>query len=177
MEDSSGYPLEQLKNIKKNRFDQAVKILEEKKALLDKAKLKLYDVMRERDEVLSHKKNKLEQLRNALDEGTTTDKIGQMKLYMKVVDQQLAEKEKKVTEQKKVVDAAQKQVDVATADMFQKKKDVEKLEMHKTQWQKEAQYATQQKEAVEQDEQGSSTHALRKREAKARKKEKNDHAH
>ncbi|MBX9744166.1 MAG: hypothetical protein K2X08_03025 [Chlamydiales bacterium] len=78
---------------------------------------------------------------------------------------------------KKAVDAAQKQVDVATADMFQKKKDVEKLEMHKTQWQKEAQYATQQKEAVEQDEQGSSTHALRKREANARKKEKNDNAH
>ncbi|MBX9744167.1 MAG: hypothetical protein K2X08_03030 [Chlamydiales bacterium] len=101
MNDSSSYPLEQLMNIKRNRFDQAVKILEEKKALLDKAKLKLYDVMRERDEVLSHKKNKLQQLRNALDEGTTTDKIEQMKLYMKVVDQQLAEKEKKVTEQKK----------------------------------------------------------------------------
>ena len=31
------YPLEQLVSIKKNRFDQAVKILEEKKALLDKA--------------------------------------------------------------------------------------------------------------------------------------------
>ena len=33
------YPLEQLMTIKKNRFDQAVKTLEQKKALLEKAGL------------------------------------------------------------------------------------------------------------------------------------------
>jgi flagellar biosynthesis chaperone FliJ len=177
MNPSLNYPLEQLMTIKKNRFDQAVKTLEEKKALLDKATAKLYDVTRERDEVLTHKKAKLDQLRNELDAGTTTDKIQQMKAYLKVVDAKLLEKEKKVIEQKKVVDAAQKQVELATEEVFQRKKDLEKLEMHKTQWQKEVQYATEQKEAVEQDDQGSATYALRKKEAELRKKEreKNDH--
>jgi hypothetical protein len=171
MNHSVKYPLEQLVTIKKNRFDQAVKVLEQKKALLDKETAKLYDVTRERDEVLIHKKAKLDQLRDKLDAGTTSDKIQQMKAYLKVVDAKLLEKEKKVVEQKKAVEAAQKQVDLATEEVFQRKKDVEKLEMHKTQWQKEMQYVTEQKEAVEQDDQGSATHALRKKEAELRKKE------
>lgn len=172
MDNPSSYPLEQLIPIKKNRFDQAVKILEEKKALLDKEKAKLYDITRQRDEVLSHKKAKLEQLRNKLDEGTTSDKVQQMKVYLKVVDGKLAEKEKKVVEQQKAVDAAQKQVDLATEQVFQRKKDLEKLEMHKTEWQKEADYLIGQKEAAEQDEQGSATHALRKKEDALRKKQR-----
>ena len=88
------YPLEQLMTIKKNRFDQAVKTLEEKKAILEKAYEKLYDLTQERDEVLSHKTAKLTQLRETLDEGTTTDKIQQMKVYLKTVDEKLAEKQK-----------------------------------------------------------------------------------
>lgn len=175
MDNSSSYPLEQLIPIKKNRFDQAVKVLEEKKAILDKEKNKLYDVTRQRDEVRIHKKAKLEQLRNALDEGMRTDKIQQMKAYLKVVDAKLAEKEKKVIEQQKAVDAAQKQVDLATEQVFQRKKDLEKLEMHKTEWQKEMKYIEGQKEALEQDEQGSATHALRKKEAALRKKQREIH--
>lgn len=163
MDTSSSYPLEQLIPIKKNRFDQAVKVLEEKKAALDKETSRLYDVTRQRDEVLSHKKAKLEQLRNALDEGTTTDKIQQMKAYLKVVDAKLAEKEKKVVEQQKAVDAAKKQVDLATQQVFQKKKDLEKIEMHKTEWQKEMKYVETQKETLEQDEQSSARHIVRKK--------------
>ena len=88
------YPLEQLMTIKKNRFDQAVRILEEKKALLEKAQAKLDELTRHRDEVASHKAAKLAQLRAALDEGFPTDKIQQMKVYLKVVDEELLEKEK-----------------------------------------------------------------------------------
>ncbi len=166
------YPLEQLMVIKKNRFDQAVKILEQKKEILEKAYEKLYTLTQERDKVLQHKKDKLAQLRGALDEGTTTDKIQQMKAYMKTVQERLAEREKKVVDQQKQVDLAQKQVDLATDELFQRKKDLEKLEIHKQEWEKEVRYWTEQKEAVEHDEQGSATHTLRKREAETRKRER-----
>ena len=165
------YPLEDLMAIKKTRFDQAVKILEEKKALLEKAYEKLYDVTKERDAALDHKTAKLTQLRQALDEGTPTDKIQQMKVYLKLVEETLAEKEKKVVAQKKEVDLAQQQVDAATAELFQRKKDLEKLELHKEEWIKEVHYWTIRKEAGELDEQGAAVHEMLKRETKKRSKE------
>ncbi len=166
------YPLQQLVLIKKNRFDQAVKTLEEKKLILEKAYEKLYEVTQERDQALEHKMAKLTQLREALDSGTSTDKIQQMKVYLKLVDEKLAEKEKKVKEQQKQVDLAQAQVDLATEELFQRKKDLEKLEMHKTEWEKEVRYWTEQKEGVEQDEQGSATYLLRKRDKENRDKQR-----
>ncbi|MBU6383564.1 MAG: type III secretion T3S chaperone [Verrucomicrobia bacterium] len=165
------YPLEQLMTIKKNRFDQAVKTLEQKKEILEKAYEKLYVVTQERDQTLSHKRAKLAQLREALDEGTTTDKIQQMKAYAKTVDEKLAVAEKKVVDQQKQVDIAQKQVDIATDELFQRKKDLEKLELHKQEWVKEVRYWVEQKEAVEHDEQGAQTHTLRQKENKIRKKD------
>lgn len=170
------YPLEQMLAIKKNRFDAAVKTLEEKKALLEKAYERLYDLTQERDETLRHKIAKLEQLRADLDKGEPSAIIQRGKIYLKVVDEKLAEKEKKVVEQQKAVEAAQKQVDLATDDLFQKKKDLEKLEMHKKEWEKEMRYWAMQKEGVEQDEQGSATYLLRKREKEIRKieREKNE---
>lgn len=170
--DPLNYPLEQLMTIKKNRFDQAVKALEAKKLILEKEYDKLYTLTQERDEVLQHKVAKLSQLRQAMDEGTTTDKIQQMKTYLKIVDEKLVEKEKKVTRQQSEVDKAQKQVDLATEELFQRKKDLEKLQMHREEWEKEVHYWIEQKEAAEHDEQGSATHLIRKREAEKRKKEK-----
>ena len=162
------YPLEQMVTIKKNRFDAAVKTLEEKKALLEKAYELLYDLTQEKDKVLAHKMAKLTQLREDLDHGDI-EKVKQDKAYLKIVEENLAEKEKKVAAQQKIVDAAQKQVDIATDDLFQKKRDLEKLELHKKEWEKEERYVLLQKEGVEHDEQGSSTHYLRKKEAEARK--------
>jgi hypothetical protein len=164
------YPLEQMIAIKQNRFDAAVKVLEEKKTLLEKAYEKLYDVTQERDEVKKHKMDKLTQLRHELDRTTTVEKIQRAKVYLKIVDEKLAEKERKVVDAQKQVDAAQKQVDIATDDLFQKKKDLEKLEIHKKEWEKEVGYWALQKETLEQDEQGSSTHGLHKRERERRKK-------
>lgn len=165
------YPLEQLILIRKNQFDQAVKILEEKKSLLAKATQKLNELTKERDVVLQHKIDKLNQLRATLDEGTTSDKIQQMKGYLKTVDEKLLEKEKKVKEQQKQVDIAQKQVDVATQEMYQAQKDLEKIEIGKVEWDKENAHLIRQKEANEQDEQGSITHTTRKREADRRNRE------
>ena len=59
MADPLNYPLEQLMTIKKNRFDQAVKTLEEKKAILEKEYEKLYDATQERDRVRDHRIAKL----------------------------------------------------------------------------------------------------------------------
>lgn len=168
------YPLEQLMQIKKNRFNQAVKTLEQKKEILEKSYEKLYDLTVQRDEVLAHKQEKLSQLRQTLDEGTeiTPDKIVRMKNYLNSVNEKLAEHEKKVVEQQKQVDLAQKQVDLATDELFQRKKDLEKLELHKLEWEKEFRYWVEQKEAVEQDELGSQTHTQRKKEREMRKKHK-----
>lgn len=165
------YPLAQLMTIKKNRFDQAVKTLEQKKLLLEAAYEKLFDATQERDKILEHKMAKLTQLREALDTGTSTDKIQQMKVYLKIVDERLQEKEKKVVQCQTQVDLAQKQVDLATEELFQRKKDLEKLEIHKAEWEKEMRYWTERKEGAEQDEQGSAAYTLRKREAETRKKD------
>ncbi|MBM3184637.1 MAG: type III secretion T3S chaperone [Chlamydiae bacterium] len=172
MEPSKNYPLEQMLTIKKNRFDAAVKTLEEKKAILEKEYEKLFDITQKRDEVLAHKTAKLKQLREELDAGTTTDKIQQGKAYLKIVDEKLAKEQKKVEEQQKQVDIAQKQVDIATDDLFQKKKDLEKLELHKKEWEKEMQYWAIREEAIEHDEQGSATHSIRKKEQKKRREKR-----
>src|SRR5690606_38815392 len=109
------------------------------------------------------------QLRESLDAGTTTDKIQQMKVYLKTDDEKVLEKEKKLQEAQKAVDLAQKQVDLATVELFQRKKDLEKLEIHKEEWEKEMRYWSDRKEGAEQDEQGSATHTMRKRDAEKRK--------
>ena len=94
-----------------------------------------------------------------------------MKTYLKIVDENLKEKEKKVVHQQAEVDKAQKQVDLATEELFQRKKDLEKLEMHKAEWEKEVRYLTEAKEAGEHDEQGAATYLIRKRDDEKRKKE------
>ena len=167
---SSKYPLEQMLTIKKNRFDAAVKTLEEKKAILEKEYEKLFDITQKRDEVLQHKREKLQQLRHELDTGTTSDKVQQSKSYLKIVEEKLEREQKKVIEQQKQVDTAQKQVDLATDDLFQKKKDLEKLEIHKKEWEQEMRYWIAHGETIEHDEQGSAAHLLRKREEEKRQK-------
>ena len=161
---SLNYPLEQLLSIKKNRLDQAVKILEEKKALLKQAEDRLKVAVQQRDQVRTHKVAKLQQLRDTLDEGASTDKIQQMKSYLKIVDVQLAEKEKKVVEQQKQVDLAQKQVNLAAEEVRQKRIDLEKLTLHKEEWTKEVRTWIERKEEVEHDEQGIITHTRKKKE-------------
>ena len=174
MAEASKYPLEQVITIKKSRFDQAVKTLEAKKEILEKAYEKLFDLTQELDEVTKHKKAKLDQIRDSLDAGTSSDKIQQMKVYLKTVEEKVVEKKKKVDAQQKTVDAAQAQVDLATDDLFQKKKDLEKLELHKKEWEKETSYLLERKEEGEHDEQGSASYHRLKREKDLRNKKSED---
>lgn len=157
------YPLEQLATIKKKKLEEAERVLKEKRLALAKEEEKLVKVQEERDKVKKHRFDKLTQLREALDAGSPAEKIQQMKAYLKVVDEQLKQKEAKVREQQKNVDAAQKAVDAALADLFKKQKDVEKLDIHREEWQKEEKREEVRKEAIETDEMGAGMHTRRKK--------------
>jgi hypothetical protein len=174
MAETPQYPLEQVLKIKKQRFDEAVKTLEAKKAILEKSYEKLFDLTQELEIVAKHKADKLSQIRNALDEGTSSDKIQQMKLYLQTVNEKFIVKKKGVDAQQKIVDNAQKEVDLATDDLFQKKKDLEKLELHKKEWEKQASYSILRKEESDQDEQGSNSF---NRLARDKTKQKRDNLH
>jgi len=156
------YPLEQLMTIKKNRYDQAVKMLEEKKALLIQEQERLKEEEARRDKVLKHKNDKLTQMREEMDQGTTSDKIKQMKRYLEVVDEDMTKAQKKVDDQTQKVEVAENQVEAARAELFAREKDLEKLKTHKKEWEKEVKYWSEKKEASAQDELGASTFVQRK---------------
>jgi flagellar biosynthesis chaperone FliJ len=163
MEQSEKYPLEQIAVIKQKRLEEAEKILLEKKQALIKEQEKLKAVEAERDEVKTHKKDKLAQLRGKMDEGAPATKIQQMKQYLKVVDEQLKQKELKVQEHQKLVDAAEKQVESARQNLFKRQKDVEKVKIHRQEWEKEQTAEQDRQDAIETDELGSAMHTSRKR--------------
>lgn len=146
------YPLEQLAFIKKKKLEEAERILREKKDKLEKEEEKLHKVEEERNKVKNHKKDKLEQLRKGLDEGIRTDKIEQMRQYLKVVVENLKQKEKKVDDQKKEVHKAEEEVDRARKNMVKKQQDVEKLKEHEKAWTREMLTEFEKEEEKESDE-------------------------
>ena len=156
------YPLEQLAIIKQKKLDEAEKILNEKKEALAKEQAKLEKVKKIRDEALVHKQDKLQQLRDELDHGTTTDVIQRMKRYLTIVDEDLAAKENTVNEQKKHVAAAKIALEEARAVFFQRQKDVEKLKLHREDWEKEMRKILVRKEEAVSDELGSAMHIIKK---------------
>lgn len=160
------YPLEQLLEVKKNRFEDAIKILNQKKEILKKEEFVLKELEQERDEALRHKVDKLNQFREELDKATTTKKIEQMKYYLQVVDEELQKKQEKVNKQKKVVFDATTQVEIAKADLFQKQKDLEKMNYHKKEWEKEQNIEKEKKSIMEHDELGATSHEMKNRERK-----------
>jgi flagellar export protein FliJ len=160
-EPSRNYPLEQVAIIKQKKCDEAEKALREKKKALEREQEKLAAVEKERDEVKDHRFAKLTQLREKMDEGAPSDKIQQMRDYLKVVDEKLKAKEIKVKEQQKLVETAKQQVEIARNDFIKKQQDVEKMQMHRKEWEKEMQALAQHKETVETDEIGSVLHQRR----------------
>lgn len=149
------YPLEQLVIIKKKKLEEAEKVLREKKEKLAIEEEKLKKLEDERDKVKKHKQDKLTQLRAALDEGERTDKIEQMRIYMKLVDERLKQHEKKVADQIKQVEKAEEEVEVARKTMIKRQRDVEKLKEHAQDWRKEEAREIEKEEAKETDEMGT----------------------
>ena len=160
---SPQYPLKQIIEVKEKRVEAAEKVVKEKEAILEKEKQKLREREAARDKVKEHKADKLKQLRDSLDEGTTSPKIQQMKGYLKVVDEKLAIEEKKVQEQKKAVTQAEKDVETTKSDLRAKRQEVDKLLMHKKDWEKEQRKEADIVEGREQDELGSMIHTSRQR--------------
>ena len=131
------YPLEQIVLIKQRRLDEAERFLKAKKEELENEKTKQKTLEEERDKTSNHRDDKIQQLREKLDQGTTTDKIEIMRDYIKVVEEELKQKEVKVQNQIKEVDKAKERVEEARKDMIKKQHDVEKLNTHRKEWTKE----------------------------------------
>lgn len=158
------YPLAQVLEIKKKRVQDAERVLREKIDLLEKEKEKLLQKEKERDLVLKHKKDKLQQLRHEMDQRTTTTKIQQMKNYLKVVDEKLAIEEKKVQDQKAQVKKAEKEVEDARQQLKLRRLEVDKLNIHKSDWEKIARKEMEIIEEREMDELGNVLFHLHHRE-------------
>lgn len=157
------YPLEQLTMIKKKRLEEAERLLLQKKDLLAKEEKKLKDLEGDRDKVKYHKEAKLTQLRLELDTGSTTGTIQQMKFYLKEVDEKLKIREVKLREQEKQVELATKAVETAREDMLKKGQSVEKMRMHKEEWQKQQKIIEEQIDTLETEELGTMMFSRKKR--------------
>lgn len=156
------YPLETVLTIKKDRVERAEKVVKEKRRILELEQEKLREKEAERDKVKNHYMSKIHQLREKLDDGTTSDAILQMKSYIKVVAIQLAEEEEKVNKQKENVLAANKDLNKAEVELTRRRKEEEKTRLHKEEWLKEALKEAARQEENEQDEMGQLLHQLRK---------------
>ncbi|MCH9614297.1 MAG: hypothetical protein SP1CHLAM54_17450 [Chlamydiia bacterium] len=160
------YPLEQLVLIKKRRLEEAEKALKEAKERLENEKEALKKVEEERDKTKLHREDKLSELRNKMDEGESTDKIIAMKEYLKTVDVELVKKEEAVKAQEVKVKEAEAEVEVARQNMLRKQSELEKMNMHRKDWEKEMRIEERRAEAIESDELGSAMHSKKKREEK-----------
>lgn len=160
------YPLEQVLSVKKERVRKAEKLVEEKRKALEVELEKLKKVEAARDEVLNHHKDKLAQLRKVLDEGTTSDEVIQMKVYLKVIKEKLAKEETKVKEQKTHVRTAEKNLEDAKKDLFKKRIEEEKIKLHHEQWLKEMKSELSKQEAREHDEIGQVLYESHRRKKK-----------
>ena len=159
------YPLKQIIEVKQRRVEDAEKVVKEKLAALEKEKEILAQKEAERDKAKKHYDDKLKQMRDEMDHGTTSPKIQQMKAYMKVVKERITVEEKKVADQKLQVEAAEKNLALARNDLRIKRQEVDKLMSHRSDWLKEMRKEQEIVEGREQDELGSiiySTNSRRK---------------
>ena len=157
------YPLEEVALIKAKRLEEAEKVLKEKKAILDDEKEKLEAAKKKRDEVKKHKNAKIRKYMDEVMQGTTSDKIQLHEKYIKdVVDKELREEERKVKDQRESVKKAEKAVEKAREDRLKKHQEVEKMKMHRKEWEKEMKIEMEREEANVNDELGSNVHTIRK---------------
>jgi flagellar biosynthesis chaperone FliJ len=157
------YPLKQVMEVKQRRVDEAEKVVKEKREALEKEKQKLAEREADRDKAMQHHNDKLFQLRQMLDEGTTTDKIMQSKAYLKVAKERVKVEEKKVKDQQTQVDQAVKNLQAAEDDLRIRRQEVDKLETHRKDWVKQMRKEEEVAEGREQDELGNIIFSTRQR--------------
>lgn len=166
------YPLKQLAEIKQKNLETAEINLRNKKRILEQEQTSLTKKEKERDLVKEHRIDKLEQLRDHMDEGAVPHKIEQMKQYLKLVDEKLFIKQQAVVEQRKKVTLAEQEVDKARKELIECQQDVEKMRLHHKEWEREMHLIEEQKEGIEMDEIGSAGHERKKTTASRQKHKK-----
>lgn len=157
------YPLKQVIEVKQKRVEDAEKVVQEKRIALQKEQEKLAQREADRDKAIKHHSDKLNQLRRSLDEGTTTDKILQMKAYLKVAKERVKIEEKKVKEQQDQVEIATKNLQMAELELRMKRQEVDKLHTHRKDWEKQMRKEEEIIEGREQDEIGTIIFSARQR--------------
>lgn len=157
------YPLQQVLDVKLRRVENAEKVVQEKLQLLEQENEKLAQCIKERDGVLNHHQDKLNQLREELDHATTSPKVQQMKSYLNVVKEKLKVEEKKVVDQQGRVDAATQELEEARRQLQIKRLEVDKLEMHRADWRKTERKEAEIKEEREYDEIGNIIYGMHRR--------------
>lgn len=157
------YPLAEVIVVKKRRVEAAEKVLKEKLEILKKEQDILEQRKAERDKVVKHHDEKLAQLRDELDHGTTSPTVQQMKAYLKVVKERVIQENKKVKDQEDQVALAEKNVQIARDELNKKRLEVDKLETHRKDWETGMRKELEVIEGREQDEIGSVVFNMRQR--------------
>lgn len=160
------YPLRQVLEIKKKRVEAAELVVKEKQQILQQEEERLAQRKAERDKVLQHHKDKMKQLRDELDHATTSPKVQQMKVYIKIVQERLMVEEKKVKEQQGKVDIAIKDLEDAKRLLHARRQEVDKVETHRTSWETEKNKEDEIASERNMDELGTMIHSSRRRMAK-----------
>jgi flagellar export protein FliJ len=156
-------PLQQVLEIKQRRVEAAELVVQTKLKALEAEKEKLKKAEEARDAVKQHYRDKLKQFREELDRGTTSPKILQIKGYIKVVEERLAQEEKKVKEQQVKVDNAAKELEAAKEQLRLKRLEVDKLVTHRKTWERELRKEMEIMEEREMDELGTVIHQIQER--------------
>jgi flagellar biosynthesis chaperone FliJ len=148
------YPLIEVLEVKKRRVEKQEKVVNQKREVLEREQKKLEEVEAARDKVRKHRNDKLQQLRDELDGGTTSDKVEQMKFYLDDVKEKLVIEDKKVEEQKEQVEVAEKDLEAAQEELRRRRVDVDKIKTHRVDWEKGMRKEMQIIEGREEDELG-----------------------
>lgn len=157
------YPLQQVLEVKQKRVEDAEAVVREKNEAFEREKKTLLQREEERDRVKKHQQDKLQQLRDELDHGTTSPKVQQMKAYLKVVDEKLKVEEKKVKEQQVKVEQAQKELEAARQQLELRRREVDKIQAHRESWEKEQRKEQELIQEKEQDELGNIIYGMRRK--------------
>ncbi len=132
------YPLEEIITIKGKRLEEAEKMLKHQKEILDEENKKLKECKKKLEDVKKRKIEKVKKHLDLLEKGTTSKEIAIHERYLKqVISEELQVEMKKVNNQEKIVKQSEENVVKARKEYLQKNQDVEKLNLHRKEWDRE----------------------------------------
>ena len=164
------YPLAQVLEIKERRVEKQEKVVKEKEEELQKEQEKLKEREAERDKTIRHLEDKINQMFEEFEKGTTSPKILQFRAYIKVVKERVKVAEKKVEEQKEQVKIAEQHLAEAQEELKKKRNEVDKIKSHREGWEKEMRRELEIIEGREMDEIGNISYLVQQRQSKMLKK-------